>query len=185
MPSVAPALFLDRDGVINLDVGYAHLPEHIVFIDGLFDLCVAAQQRGYRIVIVTNQSGIARGMYTEAQFHLLSSWIKERFLEHGISIDGIYFCPHGVPGDGNEETEQCACRKPLPGMIFSAQKDLQIDLGESILIGDKLSDIECARAAGVATRVLFRGDSAALEGSEHIFDSLIKIKEFLFEQKAK
>lgn len=141
------ALFLDRDGVINADVGFAHAPEQIIFLPGFFDLCRAAYASGERIIIVTNQSGIARGLYTEAQFHALMCWMMERFEKEGCPITAYYFCPH-MPEAG------CDCRKPKPGMILQAAREWNIDLAASRLIGDKESDLEAGRAAGVGNNVL-------------------------------
>lgn len=136
------ALFLDRDGVINVDVDYAHSPEQIVFMPGIFDLAREAHAKGELIIIVTNQSGIGRGFYTETQFHALMQWMLARFVQEGCPVAAYYFCPH-VPDAG------CECRKPKPGMILQAAKDWNIDLAHSRLIGDRPSDIEAGRAAGI------------------------------------
>lgn len=136
------ALFLDRDGVINVDVNYAHTPEQITFMPGIFERCRKAIADGYKLIIVTNQSGIGRGYYTEAQFHALMQWMLAQFEKENCPITAYYFCPH-LPDAG------CACRKPQPGMILQAVKDWDIDLAASELIGDKESDLEAGRAAGV------------------------------------
>ena len=141
------ALFLDRDGVINKDVGYAYLPEQIEFMPQIFDLCRAAHANGELIIIITNQSGIGRGMYNEAQFHALMTWMKARFEAEGCPITSYYYCPH-LPDAG------CECRKPKAGMILQAAKDWNIDLAYSRLIGDKESDLEAGRAAGVLNVIL-------------------------------
>ena len=137
------ALFLDRDGVVNVDVGYAHRPEQIEFMPNIFDIARAAHAAGDLIIIITNQSGIGRGLYSEADFHALMTWMCERFATEDAPITAYYFCPHR-PEDG------CACRKPRPAMILQAAKDWNIDLAHSRLIGDKESDMEAGRAAGVA-----------------------------------
>lgn len=150
-----PALFLDRDGVINVDHGYVHTPANFQFIDGIFDLVATANRAGYLVVVVTNQAGIGRGYYSEAQFHNLTHWMRRRFAEHGGQIDGVYFCPyhpeHGI-GEYRRESE---FRKPAPGMLLQAQSELGIDLEQSILIGDKLSDMVAGRSAGVGTLLHF------------------------------
>ena len=155
-----PALFLDRDGVINVDYGYVHTPENFHFIEGIFDLVSAARQAGYLVVVVTNQAGIGRGYYSEAQFHDLTHWMKGRFAEQGGQIDGVYFCPyhpeHGV-GAYRRESE---FRKPAPGMLLQAETELGIDLEQSVLIGDKLSDMAAGRSAGVGTLLHFCGEHA-------------------------
>jgi D-glycero-D-manno-heptose 1,7-bisphosphate phosphatase len=136
------ALFLDRDGVINVDVDYAYLPAQIEFMPGVFDLCRAAHANSERIIIITNQSGIARGFYSEEDFTVLMQWMCVRFEEEGCPVTAYYHCPH-LPDDG------CECRKPKPGMILQAAKDWDIDLANSRLIGDKQTDLEAGRAAGI------------------------------------
>lgn len=157
------AIFLDRDGVINVDVNYAHTPEQITFIDGIFDFCKRAKELGYLLVIITNQAGIGRGLYTEGQFRELMDWMFARFEEKGILLDGFYFCPHHPEHGIGEFRQACECRKPRPGMILRAAKHLDIDLSGSMLIGDKQSDIDAAVAAGVATPFLFKGQFPVLE----------------------
>ena len=156
-----PALFLDRDGVINVDHGYAHTPEEFKFIDGIFDLVCAANRLGYLVVVVTNQAGIGRGYYSEEQFHSLTLWMKSRLAEHGGRIDAVYFCPyhpeHGI-GEYRRESE---FRKPAPGMLLQAQSELGIDIEQSIFIGDKPSDMAAGRAAGVGTLLHFNGGNAS------------------------
>jgi len=144
-----PALFLDRDGVINADTGYVHRIEEIRFIDGIFDLCREARHLGLALVVVTNQAGIARGYYTHADYQRLSAWMRGRFADHGAALDAVYHCPH-------HPDDCCPCRKPAPGLLFQARDDLGLDLGRSVLVGDKESDIAAGRAAGVAATVLFR-----------------------------
>lgn len=150
------ALFLDRDGVVNLEKNYVHKAEDFHFIDGIFEACKAFQEAGYLIVVITNQSGIGRGYYTEADFHGLNDWMKEEFKKHGITIDGIYFCPHHPEEAQGDYRVKCACRKPAPGMILRAAEELGIDLGGSVLVGDKESDIAAGLAAGVGRNYLVR-----------------------------
>jgi D-glycero-D-manno-heptose 1,7-bisphosphate phosphatase len=145
-----PALFLDRDGVINVDYDYVHTIEQFHFIDGIFELCRRAQEQGYKIVVVTNQSGIARGRYDDAQFMRLSTWMVEQFAAEGVTIDGIYYCPHHPKISG-----ACACRKPEPGMLLDAANALDLDLARSLLLGDKERDIEAAIRAGVPTQIFY------------------------------
>jgi len=149
------ALFLDRDGVINVDYGYVHRPEDFEFIPGIFDLVRAANEKGYRVVVVTNQAGIGRGYYSEEQFHKLTDWMCERFVDQGCRLDKVYFCPfhpeHGV-GKYKRDSE---CRKPNPGMFLLAATEMNLNLSRSILVGDKVSDIDAAASAGVQKRYLF------------------------------
>jgi D-glycero-D-manno-heptose 1,7-bisphosphate phosphatase len=151
-----PALFLDRDGVVNVDHGYVCRPEDFQFIDGIFDLCRAAQRQGYLIVVITNQAGIGRGYYSEADFAALTAWMVERFREEGVAIAGVYFCPfHPEHGIGPYKAD-APCRKPNPGMILQAAEEHGIDLARSVLVGDKPSDIAAGVAAGVGRRYLYR-----------------------------
>lgn len=153
--SEQPALFLDRDGVINIDTGYVHKAENCVFIDGIFDLVKRANLHGYKVFVVTNQAGIARGYYTEAEFLNFSEWMKNEFKKHQAHIDEIYFCPHHpVHGLGSYLTD-CDCRKPSPGMFLKAQKSFNIDMKKSIMIGDNISDLEASMLANIGKHYLF------------------------------
>ncbi|MEA1916376.1 MAG: D-glycero-beta-D-manno-heptose 1,7-bisphosphate 7-phosphatase [Campylobacterota bacterium] len=143
------ALFLDRDGVINVEVNYLHKKEDFVFIDGIFEVCKKYQELGYKIFVVTNQSGIARGYYSEDEFNSLSKWMVEQFSTKGITVTKVYHCPHH-PDFGTT----CKCRKPEPKMLLDAKKDYNIDLKNSVLIGDKSIDIEAAYNAGLRTAYL-------------------------------
>lgn len=144
-----PAVFLDRDGVINQESGYVHKMDEFHFIDGVFDACRAMSKAGYRLIIITNQAGIARGYYTEDDFHQLTKWMLGTFRQQGVEIDDVYYCPHHpVHGVGRYRLD-CDCRKPAPGMILRAAQEHSLDLQRSILVGDKLTDIEAGRAAGV------------------------------------
>ena len=155
----SPALFLDRDGVINVDRGYVHQPEEVEFIYGIFELCRAARHAGYLRVVVTNQAGIGRGLYTERDFEALTDWMRQRFDAEGAPLDGVYYCPtHPTAGVGVYRIESDR-RKPAPGMILQAARDLAIDLPASILVGDKESDIEAGRRAGVGRNVLLTSDA--------------------------
>ncbi len=151
-----PALFLDRDGVINIDHGYVHRPEQVTFCDGIFELVAAARAVNMAVVVVTNQAGIGRGLYTEADFAALCDWMRARFAEAGAPLDRIYHCPyhpeHGV-GLYRRESDW---RKPRPGMLLQAALDLNLDLPASVLVGDNETDIQAAMAAGVRTTVLYR-----------------------------
>jgi len=144
------ALFLDRDGVINVEKNYLYKIEDFEFIDGIFELCKYYERLGFIIVVVTNQSGIARGFYSEEEFEILTSWMKEEFLKQDILISKVYYCPHHPKISG-----ACSCRKPNPGMLLDASKDLNIDLAKSIIIGDKERDIEAGLAAGLNCTYLF------------------------------
>ena len=158
------ALFLDRDGVINVNHGYVHTREKFQFIDGIFDVAKKAYENNYRIIVVTNQSGIGRGFYTEKQFLSLMKWMCGQFSNAGSPIDRVYFSPyHPTEGIG-EYLKDDYSRKPHPGMILEAQREFDINLSTSILIGDNCSDIEAGNASGIGTNLLFslQSESALL-----------------------
>jgi len=169
------ALFLDRDGVINVERCYVYRRDDFLFQEGIFDLCRAAQNLGYLLVVVTNQAGIARGFYTEAEFLALTGWMIEEFGRHGSTIARVYYCPyHPIHGVGRYKKDS-ADRKPKPGMLLRARRDFNLDLTSSVLIGDKLSDIEAGKAAGVGTTILLRlgaPESSAGDSDFHVAGSL-------------
>lgn len=146
------ALFLDRDGVINHDAGYTSSTDNFKFIDGIFELCRAAKRAGYLLIVVTNQAGIGRGYYSEQDFLTLTAWMCERFKEEDASITGVFHCPnhpeHGI-GDYKQDSFN---RKPNPGMLLQAAEKHQLDLFHSIMIGDKVSDMQAAERAGIGIR---------------------------------
>lgn len=149
------ALFLDRDGVINLEKNYVHKIEDFEFIDGIFELTKYFQDKGYLIIVITNQAGIGRGYYTEEDFHKLNDWMIDQFKQRGILITEVYYCPfHPTHGIGKYKKDSFD-RKPNPGMILNATRKYNINLSESILIGDKESDIEAGKSAGVGMNILF------------------------------
>ena len=149
-----PAVFLDRDGVINQESEYVHRIEDFHFIDGVFDACRQMSKAGFRLIVITNQAGIARGYYTEDEFHRLTKWMLDEFRQHGVEIDGVYYCPHHPVHGVGQYLRQCDCRKPGPEMILRAAREHSLDLPKSILVGDKASDIEAGRSAGVGCCVL-------------------------------
>ena len=144
------ALFLDRDGVINVEKDYLYKIEDFEFIDGIFELCRHYTELGYLIIVVTNQSGIAREYYNVDDFKRLTLWMQNEFLKRDIRLQKVYFCPHHPDISG-----ECSCRKPKPGMLLSAQKEFDIDMKNSILIGDKERDIEAGLNAGLSQTYLF------------------------------
>lgn len=161
-----PALFLDRDGVINVDRGYVHRPEQFEFIPGIFDVVrFATQQLGWPVVVVTNQAGIGRGYYDEAAYAAVTQWMCGRFAREDAPIARVYHCPyHPEHGVGPYRLDH-PWRKPRPGMILQAASDLDLDLPASAIIGDTLSDMQAGASAGVGLRIrIERGPEAARRG---------------------
>lgn len=154
------AAFLDRDGVINLDRAYVSRWEDFEFVPGAIDAMRRLKQAGYALVVVTNQSGIARGYYSEAQYQALTAAMQQALADAGAAVDAVYHCPHHPKGQLAELALDCDCRKPAPGMILRAAKELNLSLPDSILVGDKPSDIEAARAAGVGRTYIVQSDNA-------------------------
>lgn len=147
------ALLLDKDGVINVDHGYVCTPERTDFIEGIFDLCRAATQRDFLNIVVTNQAGIARGYYTEGEFLAYMDWIRGEFRARCAQIDAVYYCPHHPVHGRGAYLRKCDCRKPNPGMILRASRDLGLDLTRSVMLGDTASDSAAGEAAGVGVCV--------------------------------
>ena len=146
---MAKALFLDRDGTINVDTAYLYEIEKCVFIDGVFDFCRRAQELGYLIIVITNQSGIARGYYTEDDVKVLHDWMCQEAAKAGGIITAVYYCPYleGAPVKAYDKKSDW--RKPAPGMVLQAAKDYDIDLKQSFMIGDMPRDVECGQRAGM------------------------------------
>jgi len=162
------ALFLDRDGVINVEKNYVYRIEDFEFMPGIFDLCLAARDAGLLPIVVTNQAGIGRGYYTEDDFQRITAWMLEEFRSRGIDIGRVYHCPfHPTAGVGEYRRESFD-RKPNPGMILKARDDFDLDLAHCVLLGDKDSDLEAGRAAGVGHNVKLRHDAAAVNSLERL-----------------
>jgi D-glycero-D-manno-heptose 1,7-bisphosphate phosphatase len=160
------AAFLDRDGVINVDHGYVVRREEFEFLPGVLEGAARLSALGFRLVIVTNQSGIARKMYKPADFEALMGWVRGEFARAGAPIAGVYYCPHHLEEGVDEYRVACNCRKPAPGMLLDAARDLGIDLAASVMFGDRLDDMRAARAAGVPMRVWVGKDAKAVPAGE-------------------
>jgi D,D-heptose 1,7-bisphosphate phosphatase len=176
------AIFLDRDGTINIDHGYVHQIDDFEFIEGSINALKKLKEMGYLLVLVTNQSGIARGYFTEAQFLQLTEWMDWSLAEQGVDFDGIYYCPHHPDGKG-EFKEDCPCRKPKPGMLLDAMKALNIDPQQSIMVGDKIEDIKAGINAKVKINVLVRtGKPVTKEGerlANAVLDSIVDLPDVI------
>jgi len=156
-----PAAFLDRDGVINEDHGYVHRWEDFAFVAGAVDGLRRLQAAGYALVVVTNQSGIARGFYDEAALERLHEQLRATLAVQGVTLAAIEYCPHLPQADVARYAIECDCRKPGPGMILRAARALDLDLARSLMFGDKPSDIEAGRRAGVGRCVLLAANGVA------------------------
>lgn len=156
--SSTKALFLDRDGVINQDYGYVSQKKDFDFMDGIFHLARSAIDKGYLICVITNQAGIGRGYYSVEDFQDLTDWMSGQFKKNKAEITKVYYSPyHPVHGVGEYKKDDFS-RKPNPGMLLQAQKELDIDLSKSIFIGDKLTDMDAGIAAGIGKNILLTAD---------------------------
>lgn len=164
------ALFLDRDGVINVDHGYVYRQQDFQFMPGILESCAHFHQAGYKLIVVTNQSGIARGMYTPQDFCKLTVWMKAQFAQAGAALTDVLYCPHHPAGDPPYNIA-CQCRKPLPGMLLDAAAKHHIDLSGSCMVGDSERDMQAALAAGIPWRVLVSESSAVKSCATHIIAS--------------
>ncbi len=160
-------VFLDRDGVINADIGYLWRREDFVWIPGAPAAIRLFNERGRPVVVVTNQSGVARGYYSEQDVESLHRWMNAELNRQGARIDAFYFCPHHPDGAIPEYTRVCDCRKPQPGMLLQAMEDWRADPAKSFLIGDKESDVAAAAAAGIRG-YLFDGKNLLEFVEDHI-----------------
>jgi len=151
------AIFFDRDGVLNEEVGYLWQVEKFKWIDGARDAIKLCNERGLLTVVVTNQGGIAKNLYTAREVDALHDFMQKSLSEIGAHIDAFYFCPHHPEGSVAPFNVECTCRKPKPGLILRACEELQIDPARSILFGDTERDINAARAAGLRDGIFFTG----------------------------
>lgn len=168
---LAKAAFLDRDGVINVDHGYVYHPDNFELFPGVLEACRSLHEAGYKLIVVTNQAGIGRGYYTPAQFLKFTNWIEGHFRDAGAPITATYHCPHHPEMGLGEYRKVCDCRKPAPGMLLRAIHEHSLNVGHSFLVGDKLSDIEAARAAGV--RGYLVGDKAEYSSLADLVKALV------------
>ncbi|MGJ8678766.1 D-glycero-beta-D-manno-heptose 1,7-bisphosphate 7-phosphatase [Paraglaciecola sp.] len=175
------AFFLDRDGVINEDNHYVHKVEQFKFVSGVFEACRLIQAKGYKIIIVTNQSGIGRGYYDENAFSILTDWMLNEFEKEQVNITAVYFCPHHSAAGIGEYKKDCECRKPNSGMLVKAANDHQLNLSQSSLVGDRLSDIKAGTRAGLKSLYLISDDEAQLaQGNCNTAQSLLDAVQHYF-----
>jgi D-glycero-D-manno-heptose 1,7-bisphosphate phosphatase len=167
-----PAVFLDRDGVINVEREYLHRVEDFEFLPRAVAALHRLQAAGWRLVVVTNQSGIARGYYTEADYMRLTAHMQALLAREGVSLDLVLHCPHLPDAAITAHRRVCECRKPAPGMVLQAAHALQLDLAASVLIGDKASDIAAGRAAGAGRCWLVRSGHAFSDADARAADAV-------------
>ncbi len=172
MKGLQRAAFLDRDGVINIDTHYLHRWEDFHYVPGAVDAMRQLHSAGYSLVVVTNQSGIARGYYTEADFQQLTTQMCADLAAQGCPITAVYHCPHLPNATVPELRHDCDCRKPGPGMIVRACAQWQLDPATSVMVGDKASDIEAARAAGVGRAFLVTSGHALTPEERQLADAV-------------
>lgn len=157
------AAFIDRDGVVNEEHGYVHRVEDFHLLPGVHEGLKLLQDHGWKLVIVTNQAGIARGLYGEQDFARLTQHMRTLLAPSGIVIDGVYHCPHHPTAGIGPLRRDCDCRKPKPGLLVRAAAELGLSLRDSVIVGDKDSDLEAGRAAGLAAGVLVESGHAPSE----------------------
>ena len=168
-------IFLDRDGVINKEINYLHKIDDFEFTDGIFDACLYFLNLGYKIIIITNQSGISRGYFTESEYQKVTQWMLNQFKYKNISILDVFHCPHGPDSS-------CNCRKPNPGMFLQAKAKHNTDMTKSWMIGDKERDIIAANKAGINNTIMLKTDhkfNQSISNAKFILDSILQTKQVI------
>lgn len=177
-----PAVFLDRDGTINVEAGYIRELENLNLIPGAAEAIRGLNKLGIPVILATNQSGPARGYYPESWVHALHERLISLLAAEGAKLDALYYCPHLPDGTVPEYTQNCECRKPEPGMLKQAAAEHDLDLSRSYMIGDKATDVEVGQNAGTHTVLLTSGyGTQVLEGTyqhkvnpDHVCDTLLE-----------
>ena len=178
------AVLLDRDGTILVDRGYVTSPEMLEPLPGSAEAIVKLREQGWKILLVTNQGQIAKGLITEGELEVIHQRLVMMLGAEGAMLDGIYYCPHHPDGTQSSFAGECSCRKPRPGMIERAASEHDLDLSECVMIGDTVRDIAAAKTAEVGTTILVRtghGEKAVLEnhGADHVANDLAAAVEWL------
>lgn len=178
-----PAIFLDRDGTLNFDYKYVIKISDFKFIDGVLDTLRELKNMGFALIIVTNQSGIARGLFNLNQFFYLTEWINFFLKKNNINLYGMYFCPHHPYGKKNIYRQKCDCRKPQPGMLLNAKKNFNIDMRNSYIVGDKIEDILAGEAAGINKKILVRSgkpiSKESIKKADWIINNLTELPQYI------
>ena len=163
------AIFIDRDGTLNEDIGYVSTPEQLTLYPWAAEAVRLVNEAGLKAIVITNQSGIARGIYTEETLNAIHRKMIEELAMHGAKLDGVYYCPHHPKIGGARYRIECDCRKPRTGMLDRAAREHNIDLSRSFVIGDKASDINLARNAGAQAALVLTGYGRETEAHPDLF----------------
>jgi D-glycero-D-manno-heptose 1,7-bisphosphate phosphatase len=172
MSAVERAAFIDRDGVINVDHGYVHRIDQFQLLPGVPSALRRLHDAGLRLIVVTNQSGIARGLYDEADFFSLTQHLQDLLDGHGVRFDAVYHCPHLPDASVPAYRRDCDCRKPAPGMLLRGIAEFGIDPARSVLFGDKTTDIQAGRAARIGWCCLIGHETASAAGADAVAPDL-------------
>lgn len=166
------AAFVDRDGVINVDSAFVSREEDFVFLPGAVDGLRQLQNAGFLLIVVTNQSGIARGLFTEKDYWRVTQYMEARLAVAGVQLSAVEYCPHLPDAEIAQYRQDCSCRKPRPGMLNRVALALNIDLAASILVGDRISDIQAGRSAGVGLCWLVRSGRPLIDSDIGLADAV-------------
>ena len=179
MSALRPAAFLDRDGVINVERDYVYRIEDFELLPGVVEALATLQRSGHALVVITNQGGIGLGLYSEADMQRLHTHLRGLLADAGVQLNGIYHCPHHPRSPDPAMRGPCDCRKPAPGMLLQAARELQLDLPRSFLVGDKAGDVAAGRAAGVGQNFLVRSGHALSDAdiaqADAVYDDLFEL----------
>ena len=169
-------LFLDRDGVINVNLGYVHSVAETQWVPGVFEFSKRARNAGYSLVIVTNQAGIARGYYSEEEFINYTHWMHQQFEQRGVDILATFYCPHHPTEGLRQYRKDCCCRKPMPGMLQAARNEFSFGTHDEIMVGDSITDMIAAERAGIRRRLLFNPERDKM--ACHALDGVVLCETF-------